>query len=215
MDDQWGAANSLACLGLVRCQRGEIRHAASALDEALPLFDLIASPDRIADMLCRVAVLAESCREHGEAIRLFGAAEAMKERIGVVPALPESAVYDRALSEAKRALSPESYQAWWASGRAMEPAAIMEVAKDLIHDAMAGTGLEEPVAAGLTPRELDVLRLMARGKTDREIGEALYISHRTVNGHIARIFDRLDVHSRAEAAAEAVRLGLLESKPAP
>jgi DNA-binding NarL/FixJ family response regulator len=60
---------------------------------------------------------------------------------------------------------------------------------------------------------MDVLRLMVKGKTDRAIGEELYISPRTVNGHIAHIFDRLGVHSRTEAAAEAVRLGLLDSRP--
>jgi len=59
----------------------------------------------------------------------------------------------------------------------------------------------------LTERELRVLRLAAQGKTNREIGQALAISHRTVQGHLADIYDKLHVHSRTEAVTEALKLG--------
>lgn len=59
----------------------------------------------------------------------------------------------------------------------------------------------------LTERELMVLRLAAQGKTNREIGQALAISHRTVQGHLADIYDKLHVHSRTEAVTEALKLG--------
>jgi DNA-binding NarL/FixJ family response regulator len=61
----------------------------------------------------------------------------------------------------------------------------------------------------LTPRELDVLRLLADGRTDKEIGAMLFISHRTAMNHVARILAKLDVPSRAVAAREATRHGLL------
>ncbi len=61
----------------------------------------------------------------------------------------------------------------------------------------------------LTKRELDVLRLVAEGQTDREVAEALVISPRTVNRHLSNIFVKLDVPGRAAAVAYAIRQGLV------
>jgi DNA-binding NarL/FixJ family response regulator len=63
-----------------------------------------------------------------------------------------------------------------------------------------------PRATGLlTQRELEVLRLLAEGLTNTEIAGRLYISPKTVEHHVARIYRKLDVRTRAEAAAYAVR----------
>ncbi len=59
--------------------------------------------------------------------------------------------------------------------------------------------------AGLTPVETEVVRLVTQGLTNPQIGERLFISKRTVGAHLARIFTKLGVRSRAELAAEAVR----------
>ena len=67
---------------------------------------------------------------------------------------------------------------------------------------------------GLTARELEVLRLVAAGETNRSIGRALYISEKTVSVHISRILAKLDVRGRVEAAGLALRLGLLEETEA-
>lgn len=61
-------------------------------------------------------------------------------------------------------------------------------------------------ALGLTSREADVLLWLSRGKTNREIGEILSISPRTVNKHLEQVFTKLGVENRASAAARAVRL---------
>jgi DNA-binding CsgD family transcriptional regulator len=61
-------------------------------------------------------------------------------------------------------------------------------------------------ALGLTSREADVLLWLSRGKTNREIGEILAISPRTVNKHLEQVFTKLGVENRASAAARAVRL---------
>jgi len=65
------------------------------------------------------------------------------------------------------------------------------------------------VVEPLTERELDVLRLAAKGLTNRAIGLQLGISDRTVQGHLANIFAKLQVNSRTEAAMRAVKLGWL------
>jgi predicted ATPase/DNA-binding CsgD family transcriptional regulator len=74
------------------------------------------------------------------------------------------------------------------------------------HLAHAGYQLE----LRLTRRELEVLRLVAEGQTDREVADALVLSPRTVNRHLSNIFTKLDVPGRAAAVAYAIRQGLVK-----
>ncbi len=62
---------------------------------------------------------------------------------------------------------------------------------------------------GLTAREIEVLRLVVAGRSNREIGEALFVTHRTAATHVANILAKLNVTTRTEAAAVAVREGLI------
>ena len=64
-------------------------------------------------------------------------------------------------------------------------------------------------AVALTDRELGVLRLLGEGRTNRQIGEELFISPKTVSVHVSRIFQKLRVENRTEAAAAARRSGLI------
>jgi DNA-binding NarL/FixJ family response regulator len=63
----------------------------------------------------------------------------------------------------------------------------------------------------LTHRELEVVRLVAEGKTNAEIAHALFISVGTVKVHVERIIDKLDVSDRTQAAVRAVELGYISS----
>jgi ATP/maltotriose-dependent transcriptional regulator MalT len=72
----------------------------------------------------------------------------------------------------------------------------------------APTPAEDPF--GLTPRERQVLSLVARGATNRQIGAQLYMAEKTASVHVSRILAKLDVRSRTEAAAVAYRLGLAD-----
>jgi DNA-binding NarL/FixJ family response regulator len=63
--------------------------------------------------------------------------------------------------------------------------------------------------AGLTARELEVLRLVTEGLRNAQIAERLVLSEKTVDHHVSAILRKLDVRSRGEATAEAARLGLL------
>ena len=62
----------------------------------------------------------------------------------------------------------------------------------------------------LTPRELAVLQGVAAGLTNRQIGRQLYVSHKTVEGHLYEACRKLGVHGRAAAVAEAMRRELIE-----
>jgi DNA-binding CsgD family transcriptional regulator len=82
-------------------------------------------------------------------------------------------------------------------------------------NAEAPTQAEKPSAAqalGLTARELDVLALLADGRTNRQIAEALYISVKTAGAHVSSILRKLDATTRTQAAAVALHAGLLDER---
>ena len=77
----------------------------------------------------------------------------------------------------------------------------------------ADTPAPEPDRLGLTAREFEVLRLVAAGRSHREIAGELFISAKTASVHVSNILAKLGVTSRGEAAAAAHRLRLLDSFP--
>jgi DNA-binding NarL/FixJ family response regulator len=75
----------------------------------------------------------------------------------------------------------------------------------------AASGGADPF--GLTPRELEVLTLVARGATNREIGAELFMAEKTASVHVSRILSKLEVRTRTQAAAVAHRAGLVGAAP--
>jgi DNA-binding CsgD family transcriptional regulator len=86
-------------------------------------------------------------------------------------------------------------------------AALEALARRSRLDLGAGLPARRPLA-GLTPRELEVLRLLVEGRSNRQIAEQLFISGKTVSVHVTNLLAKLGVHSRLEAAAMARRFGL-------
>ncbi len=80
-------------------------------------------------------------------------------------------------------------------------------------EAQSTTRDEAPVLPGLTGRELEVLRLVAAGRSNRDIAAELFISAKTASVHVSNILAKLGVHTRVEAAAIAHRAGLAGSEP--
>ena len=92
---------------------------------------------------------------------------------------------------------------------ALDPLVTQKVVSQFVNgkslpDVMAQVGDEMD---GLTSRELEVLRMVARGLTNKEVAQQLFISDRTVQAHLSSIFSKLQVASRTEAVMYAVRHG--------
>jgi DNA-binding CsgD family transcriptional regulator len=96
------------------------------------------------------------------------------------------------------------------------PAGVMDTSGDAVASALVRglSGSQDGVVRrdtfGLSSREREVLAQIARGRTNREIGERLFISQKTVGVHVGNILSKLGVSGRVEAAAVAIRLGLTE-----
>lgn len=138
-----------------------------------------------------------------EAARLLGAIGAMRAlgNLGVIPAHFQ-ARFDRATALATAHLGETRFRRAWGAGYADRHGTI---AAALGQDA----GRRRGGANRLSPREREVLRLMADGMTDKAIGAALSVSTRTVSHHVAAILKKLDAESRTAAVAVALRDGLL------
>jgi DNA-binding NarL/FixJ family response regulator len=143
------------------------------------------------------------------AARLWGAEEALLEKL-------EDAVYtyllDRALhrSQVAAAHSQVDEAAWtaaWTEGRAMSFEQVVSYA--LEQEPASDPAAPEPHLAGLSAREVDVLRLVATGLTTAEVAEELFLSSRTVDWHLSSIYRKLGLHSRTEASRFASEHGLL------
>lgn len=73
---------------------------------------------------------------------------------------------------------------------------------------LASQAAEAAPAHGLSPRELEVLRLMANGLTNQQVADELFLSRRTVTSHVTSILGKLDLSSRTAAVSYAIRTGI-------
>ena len=129
------------------------------------------------------------------------------------------AYYDHATTDARTALGEELFAELCAAGRAQPLEEAVAVAAAVAIPEVSSDATERQLPASdteaLTARELDVLRLIAEGGTDREIAETLFVSRRTVNTHVANILAKLGVATRQDAVARAREQGWLPLAEAP
>ena len=107
----------------------------------------------------------------------------------------------------KRALGSElvsAIRAVYHGGSFLYPSAATALIQDYRLQALEGDSYDQ-----LTPREREVLKLIAEGHTSREIAEMLFISLKTVMGHRAKIMEKLGLHNRTELIKYAMRKGVL------
>ena len=147
------------------------------------------------------------------AARLWGAAAHVREAIGAPMPPVRRAAYEHALAQAQRQINEQTFRTAWEAGRSMTPEQALATrpaegspSVQASPPSPAAALLKHPVLhpEGLTPRELEVLRLLAGGLTNHQIAERLVVSLPTVKTHVTSIFNKLGVNSRSAATRYAV-----------
>ena len=209
---------SLYKMGGVALACGNLERAIALYEESLTVAGELGSRWDIGGCLEAVAGLAAHRGQYERSAVLLGAVERLFEGIGF-RVRPD----DRAELEHKivvRAhLKAEIFEAALAGGRTLNIEQAMAEARQatlrsapdtpavpVVGSAHASRrdGLMPRELDALTPRELEVLRLVARGLTDSQVADLLVISRRTVGGHLASIYSKLDVTTRTAAARYAM-----------
>jgi DNA-binding CsgD family transcriptional regulator/tetratricopeptide (TPR) repeat protein len=160
------------------------------------------------DALACIALIAGD----GEAAaRFLGMADGLHERIGVARPTGEPDFVGRTEIDRIRAglASPRLHDVWEAGRIAAEGEIVAAAMEYQLPAGVAGAGVAVPEAArSLTARELEVLRLIAAGKSNQQIAETLFVSTRTAAGHVGNLLQKLGLKSRTGVVAFAVRNGL-------
>jgi non-specific serine/threonine protein kinase len=193
-------------LGITMLARGDARASLSqvqgALADSVPYRAWIHIPqaiETIAAAQARVGALTA-------AMRLLGAADHLRERIGSARMSGFAWMTDQIRAAAQLELGASAADAALRAGRGLsEDEAIAEALLPV--DPSAGRSRER--RHRVTPRELEVLVLVADGRSDQQIAESLCISTRTASKHVAAVIQKLSATNRTAAASIAIREGLI------
>ena len=207
----WGEADSLFILALVAHRRDDPAIAAALCRKSLELGWASGDPAQVVRPLLRLALLASTAEHEEVAARLLGAGERLHEHLGLPRDDGGHVGHKETVATVREALGGARFGAAVAAGQALPLEQAVAEALALA-DSLAAVATPVPsskCSAGLTSREVEVLRLIVGGRSDREIADMLFVSRRTVTTHTGHIFAKLGVGNRAEAAAIAVRDGLV------
>ncbi len=147
-------------------------------------------------------------RQPRRAARLFGAAHTLRIPVGDFAQATIRTERERGLTETRQVLGETVFDAEFSAGRGLTLDQALVFARSGAATRLAVSPRRAGVQSSLTPREIQVLRLIADGKTNREVGKELVISNGTVKRHVDNIFAKLGVSTRAAATATALRTGL-------
>ena len=155
----------------------------------------------IPDILECLGTLAGDAGSHREAARLFGAADAIRQRMGAVRFKVYDAGYEASVAALRDAMGEKDFDAAWAEGAALST-------EEAIAYAQRGRGQRKRPTSGwasLTPTERDVVRLVSEGLANNDIATRLFVSPRTVQTHLTHVYTKLGLTSRVQLVQEAAR----------
>ncbi len=205
----WSSAYLNLTAGVIATERGDTSSAVDALATQLRALDLAQHPAEVSLAMDAWAWLAARAGDPDQAARFHGAAVRALRDAGIADPPPFEVDISRLRDALRNRLG-----AGWMTRAAADGAAVpvaMVIAEALAYEPPAleqPDARDEPAPSGLSPRELEVLRLLADGLTNAQIAQRLFISQRTASTHVRHIFDKLDVTSRSAAVAWAIRTGL-------
>lgn len=208
-EDMWSRAETLGLLGDVLLRQGELSRAAAVYSECLLLSREIGDKPRCAFLLRHFSTLVQAQGRDERSVTLLAAAKRWDmDGSDVFVTLGHDSTYEQAVAALRSRMGAQAFAAHWVEGQAMTLDQAIDYAlatidlpdpeSTLVNPQPAA--LVPPTPAGLTVREIEVLRLLAQGLTYAQIADTLVISRRTVNGHLTSIYSKLGVSSRMAAA---------------
>jgi predicted ATPase/DNA-binding CsgD family transcriptional regulator len=215
MEDRRHTARSITSLARVEAVQSNYATARALYEESLALcreVDFLG----IASALEGLAGVVAAQGELVWAARLWGAAEGLRESMGAPIPPVYRADYERSVAATRIQLGDKAFAATWTEGRTMkleqalaspETVAVPEEVARVAPPSPAKTLSTYP--AGLTAREMEVLRLLAQGMTSAQIAEQLVIGVVTVNFHVRAIYSKLEVTSRSAVTRYALEHNLV------
>ena len=185
---------------------GQGARARALLSEALVIAARLGEVWPVGQALLTLA-LADAVDEHFvDAARRIGAAQKIAKQSGFTMPVHYQRRIDQATALAERGLGHEAFATELDEGHKRPMLVVAAALEDTERSGSRAVPLINlSDLAGLTSRERGVLRLLTDGRTDREIGEALFISRNTASNHVANILSKLDVTSRSAAVAKAMQ----------
>ncbi len=219
-EDRTERAAGLELLARAQVMGGARVDARRSLEELCAVTDAIGTQPMRASRNYAEGIVAAEEGDHAAARRCFEDAvdlfegsdcpfEAGRARVELAGSLAALGRRDAAEQEARRAKA--SFDAMGAGLEAGRAAALLQQLAASRHGAQALLPVQEGGGAALTPRELEVLHLVAQGLSNQEVAGRLFLSQHTVHRHVANILTKLDLPSRAAAVAYAARHGLMEA----
>jgi non-specific serine/threonine protein kinase len=196
LGDTQGMVRALILLGYLALDGQDLVAAGAHFEEALKLSIEMNHPYVIAYSIEGLADVAAAQEQAPLAVQLSSAAATLRETSAATAAASIQARHARYLEQARQALTAEAYHEAWAAGQKLTSA---QVSADLSSLTLTQPSPQSPLPAGLTSRELEILRLVAQGLTDAQVAERLVVSPRTVNSHLRSIYSKLGVTSRSAA----------------
>ncbi|HEX8220315.1 MAG TPA: tetratricopeptide repeat protein [Chloroflexia bacterium] len=190
-------------LALVHIKRGDVALARNLLDECLAVELEVDYKWGIPYCLMALAEVAATQQQPQRAARLLAAAHAGVESSGARLSPGDQEDYDHTRASVLSQLGEEAFEIAWREGLALAPAE----AAGYVEPVQPATG-KSRYPDGLTGREVEVLKLIARGLSDIEVASQLHLSRHTVNAHLHSIYGKLNVNSRTAATRYAVEQGL-------
>ncbi len=206
LGDPIGVAINLYNLGNCALQSGDTAAAIEHYRETLVSTRELGEQHLASRALDRLAVALHQLGASRPAARLFGAAAAIREALGDSLFADEEAHLALRSQEIREDLGESLFEAAWASGRSLPfDVATTEAMAFADSALLLARATPAPAIAGLTRREQDVLRLVADGRSDKEIADALFVTRRSASKYVSVILSKLGVTSRTAAAALVLR----------
>jgi predicted ATPase/DNA-binding CsgD family transcriptional regulator len=198
---EWAIGCAAWAAGTVERRRGRVAEAAALLTEALERFETVDDARGLSQCLEGAAGIAGDRGAPGSAAQLLGAAAVLRERLAAPLPDEDRGEHHAIAQRARRALGPEATDVARRSGRSLPLVQALRLAHRVLRDAVAPPTADSLVPAiPLTPREHQVARLVASGRTNRQIGRELSIAEKTTEVHVHHILDKLGARCRSEVA---------------